>query len=260
MLNFFKSLKFKILLSVLAALLLGVFIAAVSTDGTTPLSSALNFALTPLNSASEHLRETLSGFFGGFREQMVDYEKLQQKLASYEAFLEIKSEHEDYSFEPATVILRDAADVYGSFTLNKGTQDGIAVNMPVIYGKNLLGVVREVSPATSVVYTLFHPDVNVSAYEIRTREDCYTEADNALTLNGTLKLMGLSRTTPVVSGGIVCTSGIGGVYPRDLIIGEVTEVTNSESDISAYAAVKPAVDLGSVIDVFVITDFEDRPQ
>lgn len=278
--NFIKSVKFKIAMSVLAALLLGVFVAAVSTGRTTPLTSALNFVLTPLNSLSEQLKETLTGFFGGirsaayykeqldamqeeldgYREQLVDHEKLQQKLSSYEAFLEIKSENDDFAFAPATVILRDAADPYGSFTLNKGTLDGLDVNMPVIYGKNLVGVIREVSPTTALVYTLFHPDMSVSAYEIRTREDCYTQAENALTQEGSLKLMGLTRTTPVVSGGMICTSGIGGIYPRDLIIGSVTQVVNSEADISAYALVKPAVDPGSVMDVFVITGFEDdRP-
>ena len=276
--NFFRSVKFKIVTSVLAALLLGVFVAAVSAGGTSPLTDALNLALTPLNTAAEHLQETLSGFFAGFRssaryaeeiaslrseldearEQMADYEKLQQKLQSYEDFLEVKSEHPDYQFMPATVILRDAPDIYGTFTINKGTSDGVDVNMPVIYGENLVGVVREVSVNTAVVYSIFHPDVSVGAYEIRTREDCYTKADNVSSMEGCVKLMGLTRTTPVVAGGIACTSGIGGVYPRDLIIGTVTQVVNSELDISAYALVRPALDFGSLIDVFVLTDFEDK--
>ncbi len=276
--NYFRSIKFKYTLCVLAVLLLGLFVAAVSSGGTSPFSSALNFVLSPLNRAAEHISETVSDFRAGFRssaryleeieslqaeldeyrEQMVDYEKLQQKLASYEEFLGVKSEHSDFVFEPATVIMRDGMDVYASFTINKGTQDGIDVNMPVIYGKNLIGVVREVSLTSAVVYTVFHPDVSVSAYETRTREDCYTEAQNSFSLEGTLKLMGLARTTPVVAGGIVCTSGIGGIYPRDLIIGTVTQVVNSESDISAYAVIKPAMDPRTAVDVFVITDFEDK--
>jgi rod shape-determining protein MreC len=278
--NFFKSVKFKIVMSVLAVLLLGVFVAAVSTGGTSPLTNALNFALTPLNEAAAHLKEDLSGFFAGFRssskyleeieslqdelndcrEQLADYEKLQQKLASYEEFLEVKNEHPDYSFLPATVILRDGTDVFETFTVNKGAADGVEVNMPVLSGENLIGVVREVSHSTALVYTLFHPDVNVSAYEIRTREDCYTKAESAVSAEGLLKLMGLTRTTPVVSGGIVCTSGIGGIYPRDLIIGAVTQVVGSESDISAYALVKPSLDYGRLIDVFVLTDFEAKAE
>ena len=278
--NYFRSIKFKYTLCVLAVLLLGLFVAAVSSGGTSPFSSALNYVLTPLNRAAAYLSETLSDWHAGFRssarymeeieslkeevedyrQQLVEHEKLQQKLASYEDFLGVKSEHSDFVFEPAAVIMRDGMDVYASFTINKGTQDGIDVDMPVIYGKNLLGVVREVSLTSSVVYTVFHPDVSVSAYEMRTREDCYTEADNDLSPDGNLKLMGLARTTPVVAGGIVCTSGIGGVYPRDLIIGTVTQVVSSEADISAYAVVQPTVDPRTATDVFVITDFEDKAQ
>ena len=156
--------------------------------------------------------------------------------------------------------MRDPLDAYNSFTINKGSLDGIKTEMPVIYGKNLLGVVREVGLTSSVVHSVFHPDVSVSVYEIRTRENCYTESDNASAAEGHIKLMGLSRTTPVVSGGIVCSSGIGGVYPRDLIVGSVSEVVNSESDISAYALVTPSADFSGLIDVFVITDFEGKTQ
>ncbi len=277
--NFFKSVKFKIVLCVLAALLLGVFVAAVSSGGSSPLTDAVNRVMAPVNRAAALLEQRLSGFFAGFRsssyymkeiearnaeiescrEELVDYEKLKQKLRSYEAFLGVKSEHNDFSFVPASVITRDALDAYDSFTINVGRNNGVDINMPVIYGKNLVGLIREVSSDTSVVYTLYHPDVSFSAYEIRTREDCYTEADNGSAREGTIKLMGLSRTTPVVSGGIVCTSGVGGLCPRDLIIGTVTHVVNSESDISAYALVKPTADIGGVVDVFVLTDFEDKP-
>ncbi len=278
--NYFRSIKFKYTLCVLAVLLLGLFVAAVSSGGTSPFSSALNYVLTPLNRAAAYLSETLSDWNAGFRssaryieeieslkeevedyrQQLVEHEKLQQKLASYEDFLGVKSEHSDFVFEPAAVIMRDGMDIYASFTINKGTQDGIDVDMPVIYGKNLLGVVREVSLTSAVVYTVFHPDVSVSAYEMRTREDCYTEAENDLSAEGSIKLMGLARTTPVVAGGIVCTSGIGGIYPRDLIIGTVTQVMSSEADISAYAVVQPTVDPRTATDVFVITDFEDKAQ
>ena len=278
--NFFKSIKFKIIMSVLAVLLLGVFVGAVSAGGSSPLSDVLNFALTPLNEAAAHLHEDLSVFFAGFRssaryleeigsleaeledyrEQLADYEKLQQKLASYEDFLDVKNEHPDFTFLPATVIMRDGMDIYETFTINKGTSDGVEVNMPVLSGENLIGVVREVSVNTALVFSIFHPDVSVSAYEIRTREDCYTKAQTAVSMEGMVKIMGLTRTTPVVSGGIVCTSGIGGIYPRDLIIGTVTQVVGSESDISAYALVKPQIDFSSLIDVFVLTDFEEKQQ
>lgn len=276
--KFFHSVKFKITVAVCISLVLGIFIAAVSGNGTSPLSSVLSIAMTPLGNASEFISRKLENFGGGFvssskykeeivslqdeienyKAQLVEHEKLKQKLRSYEAFLEVKEDNPDYTFLPASVIFRDTSDLYSSFTINKGLKDGLKINQPVIYGKHLVGVIKELSENSAVVYTLFDPTVSVSAYEIRTREDCYTESDTGMTVQGNIKISGLSRSTPVVPGGIVCTSGIGGIYPRDLIIGTVNQVTSNETDISAYASITPDVDITSIVDVFVITDFSGK--
>ena len=276
--NFFSGTKFKITAAILASLLLGIFIAAVSGSGVSPLSEALGILMTPLNSAAQAINERLGEVKAGFtssaayreqiealnaeiesyRAELADYEKLRQKLNSYEAFLEVREENPDYTFEPASVIMRDASDIYSSFTINKGRADGLEIDQPVICGKHLVGVIKKLNETSAVVCTLTDPSVSVSAYEIRTREDCYTECDTELAVNGLIRLSGLSRSTPVVPGGIVCTSGIGGIFPRDLIIGTVIQVNNSETDISAYATVEPDIDLGSLVDVFVITDFEEE--
>ncbi|MBR5411405.1 MAG: rod shape-determining protein MreC [Clostridia bacterium] len=276
--RFFKSFKFKICVVILAALLLGVFVAGIDPDGAAPLSKGMSIILKPLNMAAEALKESFASMQADFRgaesyqeeisklqeekeslkEELVDYERTKHRLSAYEAFLDIKAEHPDYSFVPAGILMRDSTDVFLSFTLNVGSDDGLSLGDPVIYGKNLLGAVRELTPKTAVVYTIFHPDVSVAAYEIRTREDCYTESDAATAAEGNVRISGLARTTPVVSGGIVCSSGIGGVYPRDLYIGKVTRVVNSESDISAYALVTPDVDFSALTDVFVITDFDGK--
>ena len=77
-------------------------------------------------------------------------------------------------------------------------------------------------------------------------------------MQGILKLSGLERDTAVAEGGIVCTSGVGGVFPRGLIIGTVTTVQKEEGDISYYAEVKPEIEISEVQDAFVITDFEGK--
>ncbi|MBQ7688598.1 MAG: rod shape-determining protein MreC [Clostridia bacterium] len=276
--QFFSSVKFKIILSVFAALLLGIFIAAVSDSGTSPLSTALETVMQPLTVVSRIVQNKLDGFRADFRsagyyreevlsledevaslkEQQVDYEKIRNKLSSYESFLEVKSENPDYAFVPARIILRDASDVFRCFTVNKGLSDGVQVNDPVIYGKNLVGVVKEVNEKSALVHTLFTPGVSVSVYEIRTREDCYTEAETGLSLTGMIRLAGLSRTTTVSPGGVVCTSGIGGIYPRDLIVGTVTDVAENETDASAYGLITPDVDPMQITDVFIITDFDGK--
>lgn len=276
--SFFQSTRFRISLAIASALLLGVFFAAVSNSGTSPLSQALSFLISPIEYAATEICGLAEDFTGGFissqkykekieeleaeveklKDSLIDYEKTKHKLRAYEEFLEVKDENPDFSFMPATVILRDAQDVYGSFTLNRGANDGVKINSPVISGNALVGVIKEVSLNTSTVYTLFNPDVSVSAYEIRTREDCFTEAMSEYSLMGNIRLSGLTKTTPVVSGGIIATSGIGGIYPKDLIIGTVKEIRADETGISSYALITPEADYSLLTDVFIITDFEGK--
>lgn len=276
--NYFSSSKFRITLCVCIALLLGIFVAAVSDGGSSPLSSAVSFVMTPFQNAAADLAGAMKNFNGYFassgsyakqveelqsevaslRAELVDYENLKYKLTAYEEFLDVKERNPDYQFLPASVILRDSSDIYGSFTLNCGSADGVKTDDPVIYGNSLVGVVREVTDKTCLVNTILNPSVSVGAYEIRTREDSYTESENALALRGLIKLSGLSRSTPVVAGGIVCTSGIGGIYPRDLTIGTITEIVNEESAVSAYALIEPDIDPAQLSDVFIITGFNGK--
>lgn len=276
--NFLHGTKFRIALAIFASLFLGVFFAAVSNSGSSPVSAALSFITAPLQNAAVYISEFFDDFNGYFvsskkyaeeaqslrseisdlKSQLVDYNKALHKLEAYEDFLEVKDDNPDFTFIPATIVLRDSSDIYSSFTINKGSSDGVNVNDPVIYGNALVGVIREVNENTSTVFTLYNPDVSVGAYEIRTREDCYIEAEPAFSADGLLRLSGLTKTTPVVSGGIVCTSGIGGIFPKDLIIGTIKELKNDEVGISSYALVTPEADYSLLTDIFIITDFEGK--
>lgn len=276
--NFFSGTKFKISAAILTALMLAVFISAVSNSGSSPVSTAVSYVLTPVENMALYVTELLSDFNGHFtsskamservdeleselnelRLQLVDFEKTKHKLEAYEDFLEVKEDNPDFTFVPGEIILRDTSDFYGSFTLNIGSDDGISVNDPVIYSENLIGLVATVNSNNCTVYTLFNPEITVSSYEIRTRESCYTQAEYSLSGEGFLKLSGLKKNTPVVSGGIVCTSGIGGIYPKDLIIGTVYEIRNEVTGLSSFALVTPEIDYSRLTDVFVITDFEGK--
>lgn len=273
--SFFKSGRFKGFLGVFAALILGIFFAAATQNGSSPASAVIGTVFSPLQSISTAMANNLKDFslyfrssssyhdrvkeleeqVGQYRQQLVGYEQAKQKLELYEEFLELKKEHEDYKFASASIIGSDKANAFGSFTLNKGTLDGVAVNNPIIYGKYLIGVVVKVAPNYCVVDTVLNPKVNVSAYEVRTRESGYSTTTAELSKDGKCRLSGLVRTTAIAPGGIVCTSGVGGIYPADLIIGVVGEVKNDTTNISSYAVIDTQVDFKELRDVFIITSF-----
>ncbi len=273
--SFFKSSRFKGFVGVFVILLLGIVFAAATENSASPASTVFGTVFSPLQRVSAAIADSVEDFSVYFRSaasyaervkeleeqlaqsqsQMVDYEKTKQQLALYAEFLELKEEHEDFKFASASVIGMDGTDACGSFTLNKGELDGVRVNNPVIYGKYLVGVVVKTAPTYCVVNTILNPVVSVSAYEVRTREASYVDTTYELAKNGQCRLAGLVRSTSVAPGGIVCTSGNGGKYPADLIIGVVGEVKDDTTNISAYAVVNTQVDFSQLRDVFVITDF-----
>lgn len=276
--NFLRSTSFKILLTVAVVLLAGAIAAAALASGTSPLTSAVGTVFSPLSDAAAYISEKFDNFKGGFissrsymdrveeleeqvadyQSKLVDYEKLQKQVEAYEKFLGVKEKNPDFQFVAGTVIGRDAADVFGSFVLNCGSADGVAVGDPVISGEYLIGIVNETSPTSCTVLSVCDPKFSAAAYEIRTGEAGYTQTTTKLGVQGVLKLSGLERNTAVAEGGIVCTSGVGGVFPRGLIIGTVTTVQKEEGDISYYAEVKPEIEVSEVQDAFVITDFEGK--
>lgn len=276
--NFLRSTSFKILLTVVVVLLAGAIAAAALASGTSPLTSAVGTVFSPLSDAAAYISEKFDNFKGGFissrsymdrveeleekvadyQSKLVDYEKLQKQVEAYEKFLGVKEKNPDFQFVAGTVIGRDAADVFGSFVLNCGSADGVAVGDPVISGEYLIGIVNETSPTSCTVLSVCDPKFSAAAYEIRTGEAGYTQTTTKLGVQGILKLSGLERDTAVAEGGIVCTSGVGGVFPRGLIIGTVTTVQKEEGDISYYAEVKPEMEISEVQDAFVITDFEGK--
>lgn len=275
--NFFKSTKFKIIICILVALLSGIFLAAFTSDAISPFTSIAGVFYSPVQKLATAISEKTSDWRGSFvsssaykdriaeleseaviyNEQLVDYERTKQKLAAYEEFLKVREDNPDYEFCSASIITRNTADVYDSFTLNKGSADGISANDPVIYGNNIVGLVKEVGAKTCVVKTILDPSLNISVYEIKSRENGYSNTTAALSYDGFCRISGLSKDTAVAPGGIVCTSGLGGIFPRDLTVGIVTAVKSEDTNVSVFGIIEPAVDVRTLNDVFVITSFAE---
>ena len=280
MIRFLKSSAFKIFAIVAAALLAGSVFALASRSGSSPLTSVTSFVFGPVSRLSSYVAAEFSKLPISFKssstlakevdalkkqvdtltDQLVELEQLRNKNALYQEFLEIKEAHADYNFAEAAIIGRDAADNLGTFTLNKGSTADISVNDPVIYGKYLVGVVSSVTPTQCTVNTILNPKVNVSAYEVRTRDLGFVTSTVALAREGHCHMPGLSSSTAVTAGGIVCTSGVGGIFPRDLIIGNIVDVVDGTVDISASAIIEPGIDFAEITDVFIITSFDGQTQ
>lgn len=274
--NIFKDSRFRLVASIIALILVGAIISAANGHGETAQSGVVGTIFAPchyvaqkISNGIDHIAGNVSGDaeyekeiarlqeqVGDLQSKLVDYENLKKQNELYKEFLELKEEHKDYKFVETSVIGRDSADLYKSFTISKGSLSGIKKGDAVLYGKYLVGVIDKVYPDYSVVQTILDVDFNVSAYEIISNEISYATGNASLAKNNKCKLANLNSSTKITYGSIIATAGISGTVPKGLLIGTVEEICDEATDISSYAVIKPGVNISDISSCFVLTDFK----
>ncbi len=273
--SIFKSRPFKLVCIIAALLLSGALIAAANGFGSTAQSAVVGAVFKPCHYVAQKIAngvdrvvgnvkgdevykeqiQKLQGQVGELQSQLVDYENLKKQNELYKEFLGIREENSNYEFVEASVIARDSADIYKSFTISKGSISGVEQGNAVLYGKYLLGVVEKVYPNYSVVRTILSPDFNVSAYELITGEISYVTGNAMLAKENKCKMANLDSATNIAYESIICTAGLGEKVPKGLIIGTVDEIDGEPTDISSYAVITPGADPDEIDTCFVLTDF-----
>ncbi len=276
--EFLHSKRFKVLLAVLVVLA-GFLLRAAWTGGLSPITAkVLSSIAAPFQKASSAISNSVSGFFQKFvntgavydenealkkqvqelNDKLVDYDQCKQENDQYKDYLEIKERNPDFTFEPAGVIARDQGERFYSFTIDKGSLDGISYLDPVITADGLVGRIYEVGLTSSKVMTILDISMSISAYDSATRDTGVVNGDVVLSEQGRCKLSLLSKENSVTKGDIVLTSGIGGIYPKGLIIGRVEGVEMESHGMSYYAEIIPTADIKQIKDVLVITSFRGQ--
>lgn len=197
------------------------------------------------------------------RQQLLDYYEKVKENEQLKTQLGIKEEEPEVSHVAATVIARNPNDAFYGFSIDKGSLAGVEKGDPVITDDGLVGITTDVYATTSHVSTIFSEDVKVAAVSQRYGESGVIVSSTMLAANGMLRLDYLSNDTKLEPGTVISTSGSGGIYPKDLTVGYVKSIEQSEFTISKYAIIQPYADIKNVTNVYVVTDFpgknEDGP-
>ena len=276
----FKSRRFKVIAGVIALLLAGALICAANGRGETAQSGIIGTIFTPANWLATKISDGITYVFGeatgnaeyleridelenqvgSLQDQLADYENLQKQNQLYKDALELKEENPDYTFVEAKAISRDAADIFGSYTINKGTASGIKEGDAVLFGSYIVGIIDRAYPTYSVVKTILDPDFSVSAYEIVSGEISYVTGRAGLAAGGRCILANLASSTAVTYGSIIATAGISGRIPEGLIIGTVEEIEEDTASVASYAVIEPGVDVNNISECLVLTGYESEAQ
>jgi len=165
---------------------------------------------------------------------------------------------EKYEKIGASVVNRNPTTWFRTITLNRGRQDGVATNDPVIGDLGLVGKIVSVTPTTSEVLLILDGEGQVSAL-VRGSTGNSTfgivqgnyKRGSRLTSEGNLQML-FRREDSINVGDLVLTSGLGGVYPKDVPIGQVKEIRLDPSGLLKTAYIQPLVNFDSIEEVYII--------
>ncbi|MFQ6102764.1 MAG: rod shape-determining protein MreC [Candidatus Glassbacteria bacterium] len=158
-------------------------------------------------------------------------------------------EESGVGFLPARIVSISLNEPLTTVLIDKGSADGISPYSPLMTTEGLVGKVLEADKHTSLVELFTHPQFRASAVV-----PSKGEMGIVRSAGSTLLLTGLSANTKINEGDRVVTSGMGGVYPEGIPIGEVVEVTEDEIGIEKVAKVLPYISLSSLFEVAVLLD------
>ena len=274
--DFFDTWKVKILV-IVAVFLVGIMAYAGANGRLTAApQELLSVVLTPLQKVTSALsggaasvwekytsiddvmdrNEQLEAENAELRQQMVDYDRIKAENDAYKALARIQDTNSEATYVSAFVIGRDPLDEFGGFTLDQGSTDGVAVNDAIISDRGyLLGVVVEVDATSCKVMTILHPSFNAAGVISRTRENGIITGSADYAADGQCVLTNLDRATEARKGDQVITTGLGGVFPANLLVGTVQEVVPEQSGKSSSAVILPGADPRTVKHVFIITEY-----
>ena len=177
--------------------------------------------------------------------------------AQLRELLGLQERRRDLVFESARVTAPATSNWKSTLTISKGSNFGIEAGDCVITEDGVLvGIVSTVGSNSSEVSTVIITDINMGGMVARTYSAGILEGDFTLMAEGCLKLSYLPDGAQLVSGDEVLTSGKGGIYPSGLVVGQVDGVFTDPSGQTRYAVIRPAVDLNSLIEVFIIKEFD----
>lgn len=275
-----KQIETKYMLFILSCVcVVAFFLSLVFNINGGPLKTIAGYIFVPMqqgvNNAGEWLFDkandfrTLSEVLEENEELKAQIEELQtivnsNNLDQYELknlreLLALDEKYPTYEKIAASVIARDSGNWFSTFTINRGSKDGISVGMNVIAGSGLVGIITDVGPNYAKVRSIIDDSSNVSAM-IATTGDNFNVSGNLQTMNESMviEFSGLKDDDDQVQvGDPVVTSYVSDQYQQGILIGYISSIEMNSNNLTKTGTIKPVVDFEHMEDVLVITKLKE---
>lgn len=164
--------------------------------------------------------------------------------------------HPKWEMTSAQVISRDLGDFRDVILIDKGTSDGLRMNMPVVNASGLIGIIDGVYPHMSKVLLISSPRSRIGGLNLRGASRAFGVVNGVAGPDLMLEMRDLSRNADVLPGDTIVTSGYSGYHPEGLVIGTVEDVQMDAGGLTKTATIAPAVDYSHLEEARVITNFQ----
>ena len=264
--------KIFILVLVIIILLTLVALSHSEKSGINIIGNIISVPAAPLQKAFTFVDEKIGQFFGYFEDvketkkanqellkkvnelerQLLDLDRLTKENKELREALNFKDQYDEYDFIGCSIIAKDPGNWFEVFTINRGMNDKITPDSPVITAYGLVGRVSKTDLTTSRIISIIDIDSTVSARLSKSRDLIVVRGDVELKGKGLCRADYIPPNVDVMPGDTVETSGIGGIYPKGIIIGKVVSVISNEGQYDSYAVIEPVVDFKRLEEVIVL--------
>jgi rod shape-determining protein MreC len=224
-----------------------------------------NIVSTPITFVSDYLEEEsikkdILNKYNNIKKELDKIElnsakikELETELSKLKDLLELNDSLTDYEYLNATVTNRNLGYWYNTITIDKGSKNGVLVDMAVITNDGLIGRVTQVSNLNSTVKLLTSDDINNQvSIKIKQEEDIYGLLTGYNKKNNTFIITGIDQNIDITLKSIVVTTGLGGIFPSGILVGEVYSVTNDHFGLSKIIEVKSFANFDDISYVTVL--------
>lgn len=191
--------------------------------------------------------------------QLTNTRLQQSELDTLRELYDLDQTYADYKTTGAHVIGKGTSNWFNTFTIDKGSKDGIKVDMNVIAGSGLVGIVTDVGKNYAVVRAIIDDTSNVSGMILSNNDNCIVSGNlKSMTESNMITFSNLEDSEDKVStGDSVVTSNISDKYLPGLLIGYVTDITEDNNNLTKSGEITPVVDFKHLQDVLVIMQLKE---
>lgn len=235
-----------------ASNLFGGSLVDVQTWISTRVQALQDFFTAPRDISSLRTRNAeLQAEVSQLQAQVIELQQRVNETEVLRALVDFSRSNPENTYRAAAVIGRDPSPFLHYVVINRGSNDGIRRGMPVVTNQGLIGRIDAVIADASRVQLITDPASTINVY----LQNADTNAVMIGSVTGDVTLDMISQDLTVESGDLILTSGLGGGYPSDLIIGQVVSVRSVDVELFQQATIQPAVDFTRLEIVLVITNF-----